>query len=118
MLALTKAYALSAASDEARAIRDDIAFYQTIRAAPHKVRHHRVSGGARFRGAAADRSIGRVDRDCRHPARRGDDHPPTFQSCPTTSSPRSRRWTARTWRWRHSASCSATRSDRGASPTP
>ena len=33
VLALTKAFALAAASDEARAIRDDIAFYQTIRAA-------------------------------------------------------------------------------------
>ncbi len=33
VLALTKAYALAAASDDARAVRDDIAFYQTIRAA-------------------------------------------------------------------------------------
>lgn len=33
VLALTKAFALAAASDEARAIRDDVAFYQTIRAA-------------------------------------------------------------------------------------
>jgi type I restriction enzyme R subunit len=33
VLALTKAYALAAASDEARDIRDEVAFYQTIRAA-------------------------------------------------------------------------------------
>ena len=33
VLALTKAFALAAASDEARAIRDEVAFYQTIRAA-------------------------------------------------------------------------------------
>lgn len=33
VLGLTKAFALAAASDEARAIRDEIAFYQTIRAA-------------------------------------------------------------------------------------
>jgi type I restriction enzyme, R subunit len=33
VLALTKAYALAAASDEARRVRDDVAFYQTIRAA-------------------------------------------------------------------------------------
>jgi type I restriction enzyme R subunit len=33
VLALTKAFALAAASDEGRAIRDEVAFYQTIRAA-------------------------------------------------------------------------------------
>jgi type I restriction enzyme R subunit len=33
VLALGKAFALAAASDEAKAIRDDVAFYQTIRAA-------------------------------------------------------------------------------------
>ena len=33
VLALTKAFAMTAASDEARAIRDEVAFYQTIRAA-------------------------------------------------------------------------------------
>ena len=33
VLALTKAFALAAASDEARAVRDEVAFYQTIRAA-------------------------------------------------------------------------------------
>ena len=33
MLALSKAFALAAASDEARAIRDEVAFYQTVRAA-------------------------------------------------------------------------------------
>ena len=33
VLALTKAFALTAASDQARAIRDEVAFYQTIRAA-------------------------------------------------------------------------------------
>ena len=49
VLALTKAYALAAASDEARAIRDDIAFYQTIRAAIAK-----TSGGS---GSAADRDF-------------------------------------------------------------
>lgn len=33
VLALSKAFALAAASDEARAIRDEVAFYQTVRAA-------------------------------------------------------------------------------------
>uniref|UniRef100_UPI001575B8E2 type I restriction endonuclease subunit R n=1 Tax=Sphingomonas bacterium TaxID=1895847 RepID=UPI001575B8E2 len=33
VLALTKAFALAAASDEARAVRDEVAFYQTVRAA-------------------------------------------------------------------------------------
>lgn len=49
VLALTKAFALAAASDEARAIRDDIAFYQTIRAALAK-----TGGGS---GSASDRDF-------------------------------------------------------------
>lgn len=49
VLALIKAYALAAASDDARAIRDDVAFYQTIRAAIAK-----TSGGS---GSAADRDF-------------------------------------------------------------
>lgn len=49
VLALTKAFALAAASDEAREIRDDIAFYQTIRAALAK-----TGGGS---GSASDRDF-------------------------------------------------------------
>lgn len=33
VLALSKAFALASASDEAKAIRDEVAFYQTVRAA-------------------------------------------------------------------------------------
>ena len=49
VLALTKAFALAAASDEAREIRDDIAFYQTIRAALAK-----TGGGS---GSTSDRDF-------------------------------------------------------------
>ncbi len=49
VLALTKAFALAAASDEARAIRDDIAFYQTVRAALAK-----TGGGG---GSTSDRDF-------------------------------------------------------------
>ena len=49
VLALTKAFALAAASDEARKIRDDIAFYQTVRAALAK-----TGGGS---GPAGDRDF-------------------------------------------------------------
>lgn len=49
VLALTKAFALAAASDDAREIRDEIAFYQTIRAALAK-----TSGGS---GSAGDRDF-------------------------------------------------------------
>ena len=47
VLALTKAFALAAASDEAREIRDDIAFYQTIRAALAKTGGGGVSASDR-----------------------------------------------------------------------
>lgn len=44
VLALTKAFALAAASDDARAIRDEVGFFQTIRAALTKsVKGHGVS---------------------------------------------------------------------------
>ncbi|MXI72475.1 DUF3387 domain-containing protein, partial [Mycobacterium tuberculosis] len=33
MLALSKAFALAAASDDARRIREEVAFFQTVRAA-------------------------------------------------------------------------------------
>src|SRR5690606_29983220 len=36
VLALSKAFALAAASDEAKVIRDEVAFYQTVRAALEK----------------------------------------------------------------------------------
>ena len=49
VLALTKAFALAAASNEARAIRDEIAFYQTIRAALAK-----TGGGS---GSTSDRDF-------------------------------------------------------------
>jgi len=49
VLALTKAFALAAASDEARAIRDEIAFYRTIRAALAK-----TGGGS---GSTSDRDF-------------------------------------------------------------
>jgi type I restriction enzyme R subunit len=49
VLALTKAFALAAASDEAREIRDDVAFYQTVRAALAK-----TSGGG---ASASDRDF-------------------------------------------------------------
>jgi len=49
VLALTKAFALAAASDEAREIRDDIAFYQTVRAVLVK-----TGGGG---GSAGDRDF-------------------------------------------------------------
>ncbi len=47
VLALTRAFALTAAGDEARAIRDDIAFYQTIRAALAKTGGGGASSGER-----------------------------------------------------------------------
>lgn len=47
VLALTRAFALAAASDEARDIRDDVAFYQTIRAALAKTGGGGGSGGTR-----------------------------------------------------------------------
>lgn len=47
VLAVTKAFALTAASDEAREIRDDVAFYQTIRAALTKSSGAGVSAGER-----------------------------------------------------------------------
>ncbi len=56
VLALTKAYALAAASDEARAIRDDVAFYQTIRAALTKTG---ASGSAGERDFAVQQLIDR-----------------------------------------------------------
>ena len=75
VLALTRAFALTAAGDAARAIRDDIAFYQTIRAALAQDRRRgRVIGRARLRRSAADRPLGGVDRDRRHPQRRRADH--------------------------------------------
>ena len=56
VLALTKAYALTAASDEARAIRDDVAFYQTVRAALTK---SSTSGSAGERDFAVQQLIDR-----------------------------------------------------------
>lgn len=47
VLALTKAFALAAASDEAREIRDHVAFYQTIRAALVKSSETGLSKGER-----------------------------------------------------------------------
>lgn len=47
VLALTKAFALAAASDEARAMRDEVAFYQTIRAALTKTSGGSASAGER-----------------------------------------------------------------------
>ncbi|WP_174278299.1 type I restriction endonuclease subunit R [Sphingomonas bacterium] len=47
VLALTKAFALAAASDEARAIRDEVAFYQTVRAALAKTGGGGVGAGDR-----------------------------------------------------------------------
>ena len=51
VLALSKAFALAAASDEARAIRDEVAFFQTIRAALTK------SAGGSGLGGGADRDF-------------------------------------------------------------
>lgn len=47
VLALTKAFALAAASDEARSIRDAVAFYQTIRAALTKTSAAGLSAGGK-----------------------------------------------------------------------
>lgn len=47
VLALTKAFALAAASDAARAMRDEVAFYQTIRAALTKSSATGLSAGER-----------------------------------------------------------------------
>lgn len=55
VLALTKAFALAAASDEARAVRDEVAFYQTIRAALAKTGGDGDAGGGG--GGAGDRDF-------------------------------------------------------------
>ena len=55
VLALSKAFALAAASDEARAIRDEVAFFQTIRAALTK-----SAGGSGQGGAGRDFAIAQI----------------------------------------------------------
>ena len=76
VLALSKAFALASASDEARAIRDEVGFFQTVRAALVK-----SADGAGVTGADREFAIRRnsrscrgVDGDCRHPGRRRDYH--------------------------------------------
>ena len=72
VLALSKAFALAAASDDARAIRDEVGFFQTVRAALAKTRtqnrQDRQGAGA---GHRPDRQPRRgLHRDRRHPASR------------------------------------------------
>ena len=55
MLALTKAFALTSASDEARAIRDEVGFFQGVRAALVK-----SSDGAGRIGADRDFAIQQI----------------------------------------------------------
>ncbi len=64
VLALSKAFALAAASDAARAIREEVGFFQTIRAALVKGRQDRQGTGA---GHPADRQPGgHLDGDRRY----------------------------------------------------
>ena len=51
VLALSKAFALAAASDEAADIRDEVGFFQAIRAALVKSRRQQFSGSYRYYAA-------------------------------------------------------------------
>ncbi|WP_374765252.1 type I restriction endonuclease subunit R [Yunchengibacter salinarum] len=56
VLALSKAYALAAASDEARGIRDEVGFFQTVRAALAKTK----SGGAGASSVERDLAVQQI----------------------------------------------------------
>ena len=68
VLALSKAFALAAASDEARGIRDEVGFFQAIRAALIEKHCHRPKERRRARARhSADREPRRrLDRNYRH----------------------------------------------------
>ncbi len=107
VLALSKAFALAAASDEAREIRDEVGFFQTVRAALVKTRDRRRQDqlGRPRTGHPADRQPRRrLDRDRRHPARRPGSQRRISRSCPTSSWPRCSRWRRRTSPWRRCGS--------------
>ena len=75
VLALSKAFALASASDEARDIRDEVGFFQTVRAALVKSADQCRQERCRSRVCnPADLGSGRrLDRDRRHPRCRRDD---------------------------------------------
>ena len=67
VLALSKAFALTAASDEAREIREEVGFFQAIRAAMAKSATQRKERRRSRAGDSADcQPRGRIDRDCRY----------------------------------------------------
>ena len=59
MLALTKAFALASGSDEARNIRDEVGFFQTVRAALVKA-EDRTGGGNANREFAIQQILDRA----------------------------------------------------------
>ena len=106
VLALSKAFALASASDEARAIRDEVGFFQTVRAALVKSAEGAGNGARPIASLRSSRFwIGRSSRPrsltslLQQGSRRR-----ISQSCPMNFSPRFSSSKRRTWRLRLFAS--------------
>jgi site-specific recombinase XerD len=115
VLTLSKAFALASASDAARDIRDDVVFFQTVRAAlvrplkpPGRTARIAILPSSRF-------WIGPS-----FPPKLSTSSPPpesrlpTFPFSPTNFWPRSSNLRRRTSRWKRSGNCSMTKSARAA----
>jgi type I restriction enzyme R subunit len=118
VLALSKAYSLASASDEARGIREEVGFFQAIRAA--LVKSSTGSGvTSQERDFAIQQIVSRavVSTEIVDILKVAGIQSPTFPSCPTNFLPKCSRCRRRNLRWKPCASSSTMASVRAARPT-
>lgn len=101
VLALTKAFALAAASDEARTIRDEVGFFQAIRVTLVKSTPN-GSRSAVERELAIQQLVSRavVSTEIVDIMQAAGIESPDISICRMTSWPKSASWTRRTWPWK------------------